>query len=321
MFSVVIPLYNKEHVIVQTLKSVLLQAFTEFEVIIVNDGSTDNGVDIVKNFTNDSRIKIINQDNQGVSVARNVGVENSKYNYIAFLDGDDEWLPSYLEKMNEAIAQFPEAGMFCCGGYIKDANGEHKRIAAKYKNKIQEINYFENPHVFSHTSATIVKKEIFFQTTGFPKGMKCNQDYALFYSMALISKTIYVGELLSVYNGGILGQTTSIPYSKRHLLQEHVINRFKLTYDLWENTVPKNQLFIIFYKYEIRGKILGYLRRNDYNSLNRFVDGINKNSDKYFLPFEFQIYKSRYLKYISMLFIYFSKIIWRSHGFPIIGKN
>ena len=101
MFSVIIPLYNKSHTIVRTLSTVLDQTYKEFEIIIVNDGSTDNGVQIIKDYTTDKRIRIIEQNNQGVSVARNIGVQHAKYELIAFIDGDDEWLSEYLSKMEE----------------------------------------------------------------------------------------------------------------------------------------------------------------------------------------------------------------------------
>ena len=84
MFTVVIPLYNKAHSIERTLGTVLAQNFTNFEVLIVDDGSTDNGVEIVKRYTDDIRIKIVQQNNQGVSVARNRGVFEAKYEFIAF---------------------------------------------------------------------------------------------------------------------------------------------------------------------------------------------------------------------------------------------
>ena len=97
MFSVIIPLYNKSHTIERALKSVLNQTYKNFEAIIVDDGSTDNGIEIVNKYTSDARIKILKQKNQGVSIARNEGVKNSLYQYIAFLDADDEWEKDYLE--------------------------------------------------------------------------------------------------------------------------------------------------------------------------------------------------------------------------------
>jgi len=90
MFSVVIPLYNKERSVKNTIESVLNQTFQDFEVIVVNDGSTDNSLEVVKSF-NDERIRIINQKNSGVSSARNRGIKEAKYEWIAFLDADDLW--------------------------------------------------------------------------------------------------------------------------------------------------------------------------------------------------------------------------------------
>ena len=163
MFSVVIPSFNSAHTIERALKSVFNQTFTNFEIIIVDDGSTDNSIEIINKLTNDIRLKIIKQKNQGISVARNTGVRNAQYEYIAFLDGDDEWESKYLETIHKAIKLHPNCGMVCCAGYIKNdiTKKTGLRIAEKYKGRFTEINYFENPHVFSHTSATVVEKNVF----------------------------------------------------------------------------------------------------------------------------------------------------------------
>ncbi|QYS89019.1 glycosyltransferase family 2 protein [Flavobacterium davisii] len=89
-FSVIIPLYNKENYIYNTLTSVIDQSYSNFEIIIVNDGSTDKSLEIIQNI-NDSRIRIFNQQNKGVSSARNLGIKNAKGTLIAFLDADDLW--------------------------------------------------------------------------------------------------------------------------------------------------------------------------------------------------------------------------------------
>ena len=88
MFSVVIPLYNKELSIINTIQSVLDQTFQNFEIVVVNDGSTDRSVEMVEQF-NDPRIRIINKSNGGVSSARNRGIQEAKYELVAFLDADD----------------------------------------------------------------------------------------------------------------------------------------------------------------------------------------------------------------------------------------
>src|SRR5688572_27202891 len=118
LFSVIIPLFNKAAHIENTLKSVLDQTFEEYEIIIVNDVSTDNGLEIVKNIRN-SRIHIISQQNQGVSAARNKGIEHSKGKLIAFLDADDYWFPNHLEALSELHTNFPGCGIYCSRYKIK----------------------------------------------------------------------------------------------------------------------------------------------------------------------------------------------------------
>ena len=110
-FSVVIPLYNKRRYVRDTLQSVLAQSYPRFEIIVVDDGSTDESVEIVKSI-NDNRIRVIEQRNSGVSVARNRGVWEAKERYVAFLDADDWWHPDYLQRMVRLIEECPKAGLY-----------------------------------------------------------------------------------------------------------------------------------------------------------------------------------------------------------------
>jgi len=95
-FSVVIPLYNKEKDVLKTIQSVLKQSHSKFEIIIVDDGSTDSSIEIIKNIK-DERIRLFSKKNEGVSIARNYGVEKATTEFIAFLDADDYWHPNHLE--------------------------------------------------------------------------------------------------------------------------------------------------------------------------------------------------------------------------------
>ena len=95
MFSVVIPLYNKEDYIGKTIQSVLHQTYSEFEIIVVNDSSTDRSLKVVESFK-DSRIKIYTIPNGGVSIARNYGIQKATHEIIALLDSDDVWEDNYL---------------------------------------------------------------------------------------------------------------------------------------------------------------------------------------------------------------------------------
>ena len=141
-FSVIIPLYNKEAYIEQTLGSVLAQTYPFFEVIIVDDGSSDASLQIVNRIT-DSRIRVISQVNSGVATARNRGVKEAKENYVAFMDADDFWAPNYLERIVFLISTCPDAGIFACR-YVEMMNGNRKAVSIDLETTFEYgyISYF-----------------------------------------------------------------------------------------------------------------------------------------------------------------------------------
>lgn len=111
-FSVVIPLYNKRNYVAAAIESVLAQTISDFELLIVDDASTDKSADIAKAFTDD-RIRLINHEhNKGLSAARNTGIREARADYIAFLDADDTWKPAFLETILQLINNYPEASVF-----------------------------------------------------------------------------------------------------------------------------------------------------------------------------------------------------------------
>lgn len=125
-FSVVIPLYNKEPHVARSISSVLGQTFADFEVIIVDDASTDNSIEEAKKI-NDKRIRILhrNEPGPGGYAARNLGIKVANGDWVAFLDADDEWYPHHLEKMKKLIDQYPEVYFLGCG-WQTNINGNSK---------------------------------------------------------------------------------------------------------------------------------------------------------------------------------------------------
>ena len=153
MISVVIPLYNKEKQIKRTLQSILAQTFQDFEIVIVNDGSIDNSIIEVEK-VKDSRIRLIHQKNAGVSAARNKGIEEAKYELIAFLDADDEWKSKYLEVQYNLYRKYPECDIFACN--YEFVNEKHdisptiiKKLSFEENDGILN-NYFEVACVSHH---------------------------------------------------------------------------------------------------------------------------------------------------------------------------
>lgn len=111
-FSVIIPLYNKENYVENALKSILNQTFTDYEIIIVNDCSTDNSIAKIESYLSEKITLIHHEKNQGLSATRNTGIKNAKADYVAYLDADDLWKPTFLETIHRLIINFPEARIF-----------------------------------------------------------------------------------------------------------------------------------------------------------------------------------------------------------------
>ncbi|WP_339663390.1 glycosyltransferase family A protein [Croceibacter atlanticus] len=191
-FSVIIPLFNKAEYVERTLNSVLLQSFDDFEVIIVNDGSTDNSLKIAESFTDD-RIVIYSKDNKGVSTARNYGVTKANSNYIAFLDADDIWKPNHLDALHNLIVDMPSCALYCMG-YIKQKSEKSKiraqfgTIADSYKGVVSA--YFKNslPFTIAGMGAVAVNKAKFIEVGGFTEGVTHGEDIELWTSLALQGK-------------------------------------------------------------------------------------------------------------------------------------
>ena len=143
MFSIIIPLYNKANYITKTIQCVLKQTVQSFEIIIVNDSSTDNSLNIVSNIQ-DERITIYTKPNGGVSSARNYGIKKAKFDYIVFLDADDLWEEDFLSSINQLIQRYPQAGMYCTG-FNKIIN-----ISAATVIPLLSLNFFLTLTYLSH---------------------------------------------------------------------------------------------------------------------------------------------------------------------------
>jgi len=204
MFSVVIPLYNKEAYIEQTIQTVLKQSFEDFEVIVVDDGSTDNSLKKAQTFT-DPRIKIYSKKNEGVSVARNYGIEKATFAYIAFLDADDYWEHDYLVEMSKLIQDFPDCGMYS-SAYKIELPKKFVPICANLDRGILD-DYFREAikHPVSWTSATIITKEAYEEVGGFPRGMFSGQDVYMWAKVARKFSVAFTPSILAVYKLGHSG--------------------------------------------------------------------------------------------------------------------
>ena len=143
MFSIIIPVYNGAKHIDGAIESVLSQTVSDWELLIVDDGSTDDTASVLEKYAGDSRITVISQPNSGVSAARNTGIAHAKGSHLAFLDADDVWHPDHLEVMRELIAKYPDAGLYGTFTKTKLVNGSEITSCDFFKDR-EETVYLED---------------------------------------------------------------------------------------------------------------------------------------------------------------------------------
>lgn len=201
LVSVITPAYNCEATIAETITSVLAQTFSDFELIIVDDGSTDSTAAIVHSFT-DERIRYIHQINSERSIARNNGIENSNGKYIAFLDADDLWLPEKLQKQLPMLEKRPELGLVYSGlYYFDDQTGERLDYFQKFLNfqrgDISLALALGNDFIQSPTP--IVPKHVFERVGTFDPDLPPVEDWDMWIRIAYHYPVDYIDEPLACY--------------------------------------------------------------------------------------------------------------------------
>ena len=239
MFSVIIPLYNKAPYIAKAIESVLGQTYRDFEVIVIDDGSTDQSLEVAKTFENKS-ITIISQPNSGVSTARNNGVKIAKHPYICFLDADDWWHPTFLEEMKRLITDFPDAGIYGSGYYIVK-NGQ-ERIAPIGVPQGFERGIIDYCEVYAKTLcmpltsiSVVIPKHIFDEEKGFKSQLKFGEDFDLWIRIALKHKVILVNKPLAYYNQDVDVNNRGVAVHKIYSPVNHFIFNLDYLYDSEKN--------------------------------------------------------------------------------------
>lgn len=203
MFSIVIPLYNKEKAIETTLSSVLAQTYTNFEVVVVDDGSNDSSAKVVSNIAKaDPRVRLIQKENGGVSSARNRGIKEAKGEYIVLLDGDDIWEKTFLEEQDKLVNDFPQASMwgvnyaFMKGSSITPC---HQGVVEGYRGCVE--NYWTTSHNDLFCSSSVcIRKTIFDKVGYFDERIHYTEDLDMWYRIILNSPVVYYDKVLAYYN-------------------------------------------------------------------------------------------------------------------------
>jgi glycosyltransferase involved in cell wall biosynthesis len=223
-FSVIIPLYNKAPYVRKALETVCAQTYRDYEIIVINDGSTDNSAIIAEEYLNGVEgisYKILFQQNAGVSAARNNGVAQASGDYIAFLDADDWWEPTYLERMAQLIADYPEAGLYACNYVYYKPGKTHValNIPTGYINYPKA--YYESGAMPVTSITAIMPRTVFDEMEGFPVGIKLGEDFLLWAKTAMHYPVAFLNEPLAYYNNDVpvnLRATRNLHHPNNHML-------------------------------------------------------------------------------------------------------
>ena len=186
LFSVIIPMYNKVKYIERALNSVLAQTISDFEVIVVDDGSIDGSVEVVASF-NDPRIRLIRQENSGVSAARNKGIVLSNTEMVAFLDADDDWEPTFLETILDLNKKYPHAGTYVTAHRVEYTEGVFVQSDFQFAPSDKDGGLIDSflccPYIYS--SAIAVKRSVLQSVGAFPVGIKYGEDLDTWIRLAM----------------------------------------------------------------------------------------------------------------------------------------
>lgn len=196
--SVIIPAYNAEKYLVETLVSVFNQTYRNIEVIVINDGSIDNTLNILQQFQqNEPRLKIIDQPNQGISAARNAGINNASGNFIAFIDSDDKWDASFLSKM--ILRQQQTNGDIIYTGNSELSSKGIRIRKSDFREKTNLVGYLSEKSLL-HVGCLLIKKQFLDQhNIRFKNNLKTGEDILFICSLFCLSNAFCVPEHLYFY--------------------------------------------------------------------------------------------------------------------------
>lgn len=228
LISVIMPCYNAERFVAEAVDSVLNQTYPNVELVVVEDGSTDDSLGVLRKYG--QSIRLLTQRNTGPDVARNFGLTHAQGQFVAFLDADDWWRAECLEKLHAALATHPECGVAYCG-WQKVGNlngGTHPFVPRNYEgpNKVELLLTGGSPWPIH---AALTRKALIDRAGGFSEDLIASEDYELWLRLAATHPVVLVPEVLAYYRFHDGGQISSRPYLqalsgwdiKRRFLREY----------------------------------------------------------------------------------------------------
>lgn len=271
-FTVIIPLYNKEKYISNAIKSILNQTFTDFEILIVNDCSTDDSVKIASKFVSEKVQIIHHEKNSGLAATRNTGIKKANSNYVAFLDADDLWKPHFLEKIFNLIQNFPEARIFGTNYeeiWESTTQLPHNNSDSLPKDFTGYLNFFKiniKQGIYNHGSVCF-HKEVYERAGFYNENIQLSQD------LDFNIRANYHYKL--AYDNSV--QMSYFMQTDNQLTRSSLINKTIPDYDSYEDWAKTNsdlKKYLDFERY-VLGK---RLKKNNDNRWKKMIAAIDSNN-------------------------------------------
>lgn len=283
MFSIILPLYNKAPYVAKAIQSVLSQTYQAFELIVINDGSTDSSEQVAQQLLETlPNAQLYTQQNQGASTARNKGVELAKYPYLCFLDADDWWAPTFLEEMKAMITEYPDAGIYGTNYYIvKNGNNKIAPIGVDKEFLKGYINYCQ---VYAKTLcmpltsiSVVIPIHIFDAMKGFKPQLKLGEDFELWIRIALQHQVALLNKPLAYYNQDVEVQHRAVSTQKFYKPEEHMLF---MDYQEWMGNKDFRFLYEKLALYGLLPYYLNGVHSNEVNSILKHID-LKKSDSPY----------------------------------------
>lgn len=267
-FTVIMPLYNKGQYVTKAISSVLSQTFTNYELIIMDDGSRDDSFETAKRSTEGrANCHLYRQQNAGVSVARNNAVALSRGEFLCFLDADDWWEPTFLEEMSRLVEELPEAGIYGTNYTIVNDTKRKTRVAKIGVGEGFEKGYINYCRVYSNTmymplwtGTVCMPRCVFYELGGFPEGIKLGEDFLLWIRAAMRYKVAFLNKPLAYYNQDVDAANRGV--GRLYNPREHMLWNVGFLSEV-EKTNPDYKLLIDNLR---SGSLLPYYLSKDYHN-------------------------------------------------------
>lgn len=300
-FSVVIPLYNKENYVAESLRSVFSQTFADFEVIVVNDGSADSSASIARGFT-DKRLQVVDHAaNKGLNAARNTGIRKAAANHIAFLDADDVWKPNFLETIAALIAAYPEAGLFATNYAEEYPNGRlvtvrhHVALGEGRSGIVSDYYTAALAQPILWYGSSVVKKEVFEQAGPFDETITLWEDVDFNIRANMVAKMAFHNEICAIYRVFTENQIMNSPVTGKRIPDFDSYEGFAKTHPSAKRYLDVNR-YILAIRFKLAGD------RQTYKRLARGIDRKNLTARQKLL-LSLPVFAVRFLKKVKLLLV------------------